>query len=126
MDTLIDEHLRHGEEKNFLVPVYEGKKGHPPSDSKGVHRGNMLLGGGKGDLRGITDRYYERMKRIPVEDEGCLLDMDTPEGYREIKDFLEGGRKAGGACGAGGGKTYIPNKTRGNQTAPGKDISGTV
>lgn len=92
MDTLIDEHLRHGEEKNFLVPVYEGKKGHPLLIPR-EYIGEICSWEGEGGLKGITDRYYERMKRIPVEDEGCLLDMDTPEGYREIKDFLEGGGK---------------------------------
>ena len=41
----------------------------------------------------MTDRHWDRMVRIPVDDEGCLLDMDTLEGYAEIQEFLKAGRR---------------------------------
>lgn len=79
--------------KNFYVPVFEGKKGHPlliPA----AYSGEICGYDGPGGLKAITDQYWDRMVRIPVEDEGCLLDMDTPEGYEEILDFQKsGGRR---------------------------------
>lgn len=79
--------------KNFYVPVFEGKKGHPlliPA----AYSEEICSYDGPGGLKAITDRYWDRMIRVPVEDEGCLLDMDTPEGYEEILDFQKsGGRR---------------------------------
>lgn len=74
----------------FYVPVFEGKKGHPlfiPA----VYGQEICEYGGEGGLKAITDKYWDRMVRVPVEDEGCILDMDTPEGYREILSFLGSG-----------------------------------
>ena len=76
--------------RNFRVPVFEGKKGHPlfiPA----CYGAEICGHDGTGGLKAITDRYWDRMVRIPVGDEGCILDMDTQEGYREILSFLEGG-----------------------------------
>lgn len=74
----------------FAVPVFEGKKGHPlyvPAE----YYSEICSYDGPGGLKGITDKYWDRMMRVPVEAEGCILDMDTPEGYREIEDFLAAG-----------------------------------
>lgn len=79
--------------KNFYVPVFEGKKGHPlliPA----AYSEEICSYDGPGGLKAITDQYWDRMIRVPVEDEGCLLDMDTPAGYEEILDFQKsGGRR---------------------------------
>ena len=78
--------------RDFYVPVFEGKKGHPlfiPA----AYVDEICSWSGRGGLKAVTDRHWERMKRIPVSDEGCLLDMDTPAGYREILEFLAAGRK---------------------------------
>ena len=74
----------------FHVPVFEGKKGHPlliPSS----YTEEICEHDGTGGLKAITDKHRDRMIRVPVEEEGCLLDMDTPEGYDEIKRFLKDG-----------------------------------
>lgn len=74
----------------FYVPVFEGKKGHPlmiPTS----YIDEICGYDGNGGLKAITDKYWDRMIRVPVSEEGCLLDMDTPEGYEEIKEFLETG-----------------------------------
>lgn len=72
----------------FHVPIFEGKKGHPlmiPAS----YIDEICGYDGNGGLKAITDKYWNRMIRVPVSEEGCLLDMDTPEGYEEIKEFLE-------------------------------------
>lgn len=74
----------------FCVPVYEGKKGHPLLIPE-KYFGEICSYDGPGGLKGITDKYWDKMKRVPVAEEGCVLDMDTPEGYEEIKVFLEAG-----------------------------------
>ncbi len=76
--------------RDFYVPVFEGKKGHPlfiPA----AYGGEICAYDGTGGLKAITDKYWDRMVRVPVDSEGCVLDMDTPEGYREILDFRNAG-----------------------------------
>lgn len=75
---------------SFAVPVFEGKKGHPLYVPAGYAE-EICSYDGPGGLKGITDKYWDRMLRVPVDSEGCILDMDTPEGYREIEDFLAAG-----------------------------------
>lgn len=75
---------------SFMVPVFEGKKGHPlmiPAS----YIDEICSYDGPGGLKGITDKYWNKMVRVPVEEEGCVMDMDTPEGYLEITEFLKAG-----------------------------------
>lgn len=86
-ETVLQQLMLEWEPGNFHVPIYEGKKGHPllvPAELVD----EICSYDGPGGLKAITDRYWDRMRRIPVPAEGCLLDMDTPEGYEEIKNFL--------------------------------------
>ena len=74
----------------FCVPTFNGKKGHPlyvPA----AYAEEICSYDGDGGLKGVTDRYRDRMVKIPVDDEGCLMDMDTPEGYEELLEFQENG-----------------------------------
>ena len=75
---------------HFAVPTYEGKKGHPLYIPAGFYD-EILTHDGEGGLKTITDRYWDQMDRIPVNEEGCIMDMDTPEGYEEIRQFVEQG-----------------------------------
>ena len=73
---------------NFSVPTFEGKKGHPlfiPAQ----FMDEIIAYDGPGGLKAITDKYWDRMDRIPVNEEGCIMDMDTPEGYEDIRRFVE-------------------------------------
>ena len=74
----------------FAVAVFEGKKGHPlyiPA----AHIDEILTSDGAGGLAAITDKYADTMIRVETGEEGCLLDMDTPEGYEDIKRFVAKG-----------------------------------
>ena len=74
----------------FAVATFEGKKGHPlliPAQCVS----EILEHDGEGGLAAVTDRYAEEMIRVPVDEEGCILDMDTPEGYEDIKAFVAKG-----------------------------------
>lgn len=76
----------------FFVPTFEGKKGHPLLIPAQRIR-EIVSYGGDGGLKAITDRHDEEMIRVPVPDEEILLDMDTPEGYEAIQDFVAHGFK---------------------------------
>ena len=74
----------------FAVAVFEGKKGHPLYIPKS--RIDEILGAdGAGGLAAITDKYADSMIRVETGEEGCLLDMDTSEGYEDIKRFVAKG-----------------------------------
>lgn len=74
----------------FSVACYRGKKGHPlliPAK----FRQEIIDHGGKNGLKAITDRDLSLMQRIETGFEGVVMDMDTPEAYEEIKEYLAGG-----------------------------------
>lgn len=74
----------------FYVPTFEGKKGHPlliPAS-----RATEIIDyNGSGGIKAITDRCPEQMVRVPVSDEGCVLDMDTPQAYEELQEYVNRG-----------------------------------
>lgn len=74
-------------DEDFLVPVFEGKKGHPLYIPR-RYFDEICSYDGPGGLKAVTDKYWDKMIRIPVDEEGCVMDMDTPESYRKITDFL--------------------------------------
>lgn len=84
------EHINAADSDRFCVPVFEGKKGHPLYIPR-MYIEEICRYDGSGGLKAVTDRYWDRMDRVPVEDEGCILDMDTPEGYKNILEFLRSG-----------------------------------
>lgn len=75
---------------DFAVPTFRGKKGHPLFVPQ-AHWREILDYEGPGGLKGITDRYFEQMKRIPVDSEGVVLDMDDRQAYSEILSFAKRG-----------------------------------
>lgn len=64
----------------ILIPVCQEKNGHPvifPTELlKIIHHG--------GTLRDIIQANPERVRRIPVDDAGVIMDMDTQEDYQTI------------------------------------------
>ena len=75
---------------DFAVAVFEGKKGHPlfiPAE----RIDEILNADGARGLAAITDKYADTMRRVETGEEGCLLDMDTPAGYEDIKRFVAKG-----------------------------------
>lgn len=77
-------------EDEFTVATYEGKKGHPlyvPAK----YAAEICAHDGSGGLAAVTDRYADRIVRVETGEEGCVLDMDTPEGYEDITAFVTKG-----------------------------------
>lgn len=77
-----------GSQSTFCVAAFEGKKGHPllvPTQ----FIDEICQFEGEGGLAAITDRH--NVIRVETGEEGCILDMDTPEGYEDIKTFVAKG-----------------------------------
>lgn len=75
------------EPDKFSVACYRGKKGHPllvPAK----FRQEIIDHDGRNGLKAITDRDFGLMKRLETGFEGVVMDMDTPEAYEEIQEYL--------------------------------------
>ncbi len=91
MRAVMDRVMEDSEGQNaFAVAVFEGKKGHPLYIPAG-RIDEILSSDGRGGLAAITDRYADTMLRVETGEEGCILDMDTPEGYEDIRKFVAKG-----------------------------------
>lgn len=71
----------------FIVPVYEGKRGHPVllSESAVTRLKKQAL---DSNLKAFRDTC--RMTEVPVHDESILWDMDHQEDYHKLKRRKEG------------------------------------
>ena len=66
----------------IIIPVYRGRKGHPTLFPRPL----LEELGQVATLRDIIGRHHEKISFLTVDDEGIILDMDTPEDYRRILD----------------------------------------
>lgn len=71
----------------ILIPVFEGKKGHPTIFPRGLLQPflqNMTL-------RGVVHGNWRHVRLVEVADQGVTLDMDTPADYQvTLKRFATG------------------------------------
>ena len=78
----------------ILIPVYQGKKGHPTlfpaSVAKEIFSGLTL--------RQLIDRLPDRVNFLKVADEGVILDMDTMDDYRIILEKVRADRQGHPGC----------------------------
>lgn len=79
--------------EKFSVACYRGKKGHPLLVPEKFRR-EIIEHDGKNGLKAITDRDFRLMQRMETGFEGVVMDMDTPEAYQEMKEYLACGCKS--------------------------------
>lgn len=75
----------------FVVPCFEGKKGHPICIPQ-IYFDEILESSGENGLKSITSKYEgndDKFVKINTHAQGIVLDMDTQEAYSEILDFYE-------------------------------------
>ena len=65
----------------ILYPCHEGRRGHPPLIDR-AYVPEMLSEAPSGGLRTLLSRHAEVARNIEVADPGILVDLDTPEEYR--------------------------------------------
>lgn len=64
----------------IVIPTHQGRKGHPTLFPRSALAEIATLP----TLRDIIRRHRDLIVHLEVDDEGILLDMDTPEDYRRI------------------------------------------
>ena len=74
-------------ENKIIKPDYHGRGGHPVLFSM-EYADEIINNDFAEGLRTLIRSHNENFIRIAVEDANCLLDMDTPENYGEIKKIL--------------------------------------
>ena len=67
----------------FAVPAYKGKNGHPLLVPR-EYFSEILEHTCDGGLKEVRNRHLAEMLRYETDDEGCVLDMDTPEDYEKL------------------------------------------
>jgi molybdenum cofactor cytidylyltransferase len=76
--ALIEQHTKHPE--CIITPTYYGRRGHPlllpRSILEELTEGNTL--------RDVLRKDATRIREVPLEDAGILIDMDTPDDYRNV------------------------------------------
>ncbi len=77
--ALIREHGR--SPHRIIIPCSAGRRGHPSLFPLSIAQ-ELFLGG---TLHDIVRKDRERVLLMDTEDEGVLLDMDTPEDYERLK-----------------------------------------
>lgn len=86
---LIDQMLQNfaSTEKQILVPLYDGRRGHPIIFSAFYHD-EILTHYDDVGLRGLLHAHEGDICELPVETSGVLSDMDCPQDYqRELTLF---------------------------------------
>jgi molybdenum cofactor cytidylyltransferase len=68
----------------ILAPTYMGSRGHPLIVHKTFVPDIFKLNG-PGGLRNLLKLYPEKINYLEIEDEGILIDIDTPEEYEKYK-----------------------------------------
>ena len=70
-----------------VIPVFQGRRGHPPLLSERLSAAIDGYSGGSG-LRGFLSNW--RLLDVACGDRGCILGMNTPEEYAALKAYAEG------------------------------------
>jgi molybdenum cofactor cytidylyltransferase len=75
-------------EKNILVPLYNGKRGHPILFS-GRYRDEILTQYDDVGLRGLLHAHPDDVSELTVSTSAVLCDMDCPDDYRKELSLFE-------------------------------------
>lgn len=70
----------------ILYPCSQGRRGHPPLIAAS-YVPDILRDTAPGGLRGLLHRHAQDAREIPCPDPGILVDLDTPEEYRQSLGF---------------------------------------
>ncbi len=78
--SMISEHSRKPDA--IIIPRYRGRKGHPTLFPRFILEDLGKLA----TLRDVIGRHVTNLSLLEVDDEGVILDMDTPEDYLRIRN----------------------------------------
>jgi molybdenum cofactor cytidylyltransferase len=70
--------------KGIVLPVYEGKRGHPVILDHKKYEGELLKLQGDVGGKEIVDKHPEDVLEVEVASKGVLIDIDAPEDYQGV------------------------------------------
>jgi len=73
--------VHHSGPDSILIPLYQGRRGHPTLFPRKAIEDIFSLE----TLRDVIARRAGSVRAMDVDDEGVVLDLDTPEDYERIK-----------------------------------------
>jgi len=73
-------------EFGIVYPAYQGMRGHPPLISS-RYVNEVLTWNKPGGMRAILEQYEDDALDVEVDDQGTLLDMDTPDDYQQMLKY---------------------------------------
>lgn len=82
IEQLVRRYREHG--APIIIPSHDGRNGHPLLVSRAILEGL----GAEMTLRDLVRQEAGQAVTLPVDDAGVLLDMDTPEAYREVRSRI--------------------------------------
>jgi molybdenum cofactor cytidylyltransferase len=88
LDLLMDAYTRSSAQ--ILIPTFKGFRGNPVLLDRSVFSEVMALTGDIG-CRAIFGNHLEGIVKVPVEDIGILLDMDSKDDFELLNDFRNAG-----------------------------------
>jgi molybdenum cofactor cytidylyltransferase len=74
----------------LTIPLYEDKRGHPAIFDKKLFV-ELLDPQLEGGARTVVHRYLESAELVEVDDEGVVIDIDTPDTYEAVLEVARGG-----------------------------------
>ncbi|KLU64225.1 molybdenum cofactor cytidylyltransferase [Desulfosporosinus acididurans] len=74
-------------QESIVYPSFQGERGHPPLIPS-CYVNDILKWNKPGGLRAMLEQYDDDAVEVQVEDSGVLLDMDTPEDYCKLLDYI--------------------------------------
>lgn len=69
-------------DRGIVIPISGGKRGHPVLINLSRYRDEILALAGDEGLKPVMRGHPQDTREVPVDDEGILRDLDTPEDYR--------------------------------------------
>lgn len=91
--TTFDQIIDHYRESNaqIVIPIFKGFRGNPVLLDRSVFPEVMALTGDIG-CRAIFGNHLDGIAKVPVEDVGILLDLDSKDDVARLQDFRHGTR----------------------------------
>jgi molybdenum cofactor cytidylyltransferase len=87
LDLLIDRYRQ--SHAQIVIPMYRGFRGNPVLLDRSVFPEVMALSGDIG-CRAIFGNHLEGIVKVPVEDVGILLDLDSKDDFERLQHFGQG------------------------------------
>lgn len=85
IDTLIREYNKG--KKGIVVPVHDGRRGHPVIIDLKYLESMLELRGDVG-TRSVMETHAEDVREVPIDSDEVLIDIDTRETWEKVRDRL--------------------------------------